>query len=141
MLFGGEGVSQWFNDVWVFDIAAAHWRELRPVNTIVGRMTHVACTYNNNLIVYGGMDEEKKVLYEVCVLQFIDDPYYNNPRLTNSEGPVSTRNQIAQQTQVLATPLVVCETCNHSSSNCSFSQLTPEFATPRCTSTLACNCR
>jgi len=77
-VFGGRGVGERvLNDLWCYDIVTDMWKQQTLSLDLNGRHSHSMNVYEDNLILYGGLTHDIKILNE-CVKISISGSNHNN---------------------------------------------------------------
>lgn len=119
ILLGGESITSTFKDIWSYNLAQNHWSLLYSTNQISDRISFSSCLYKNNLIIFGGLSQEKSVLSDICVLSFS-----NSQR--SLQGEISIKNQTTNTPDKFYT----CPRCLHSQEICCLLSKYPEISNP-----------
>ena len=72
IIFGGNGLTSKFNDLWDFDITEYKWTKITTQgNTPCARDGHLsALIYNKYMIIYAGLNEKDEVINDIFLFDF-----------------------------------------------------------------------
>lgn len=74
LVYGGEGEGNILGDIWIYDVEELQWSEIETLfGTLTPRYEFSLALHRNELLIFGGMNEEHAVLSDLVKLEFLQE--------------------------------------------------------------------
>lgn len=74
LVYGGEGEGNILGDIWIYDVEELQWSEIETLfGTLTPRYEFSISLHRNELLIFGGMNEEHAVLSDLVKLEFLQE--------------------------------------------------------------------